>query len=135
MATPLGPGNYFIRLKDDAAAMFTDQGELVDATASPTFETNGDAVFNFTTEGTGPQGQPLVFEAPVITWRDPQNNPVAPPPHNTFQPNGTTILVLTVASPSAAQTVQFTLHLNGTIIDPTIVEKPPETTPLPEGQE
>jgi hypothetical protein len=135
MATPLGPGNYFIRLKDDVPSLFTEQGSPVDATVSPTFETVGDAVFNFTTEGMDPQGQPLVFEAPIITWRDPKNNnPVGTPPHNASQPNGTTVLVLTVDSPSAAQTVQFTLHLNGTTIDPTIVEKPPETSPLPDDQ-
>src|SRR4029077_8314025 len=127
MAPPFGPGNYFIRLKDDVPSLFTDQGVLIDITIPPTFEIVGDGVFTFTVEDKSPQGDPLTFADPFITWRNTQNVFIQQPPNDQVQLNeDTTILTLNVSSPSGEQNLQFVLHLNGSTIDPTIVEKPPE---------
>jgi hypothetical protein len=132
---PLGPGTYLVRRNANGKpSLYTSDGTPIQ---NPIFQTIGDAVLTFEIENDNNLRDGFIFTASPLSWSD-----GAEPIGNQFVRNGNTSLVLNVRPPLAQRltvTYHFQLHFNsgeiedvlwsddgGTVLDPTIIEKPPE---------
>ena len=130
---PLGPGTYHVRRNASGKpSLYTSGGTPIQ---DPSFETIGAATLIFKIEDDNKNG--YVFSATPLTWEaeTPAGNRVVRDPNNV-------LLTLSVTSPppeAPAKTYHFLLRFNsgeipdvlwshdgGTVLDPTIIEKPPE---------